>query len=133
MKKIVVLLSVVFMMSVTIAGCGGNDDTIQTCIISNNSYISQSELESASEADTLTANEAVFASIHFIESPKGMEYTVKWYVDGEEIKSETKAIQSDTQDILIYELEDEWVKVGSLKLEVIYKDTVLLLKEITIQ
>lgn len=62
-----------------------------------------------------------------------MEYTVKWYVDGEEIKSETKAIQSDTQDILIYELEDEWVKVGSLKLEVIYKDTVLLLKEITIQ
>lgn len=62
-----------------------------------------------------------------------MAYTVKWYLDGSEIKSETKATQKDTQDIVVFELEEEQVIEGSLKVEVIYKDTILLTKELTIQ
>ncbi|MDD5935257.1 MAG: hypothetical protein PUC65_06830 [Clostridiales bacterium] len=62
-----------------------------------------------------------------------MTYTVKWYLDGSEIKSETKATQKDTQDIVVFELEEEQVIEGSLKVEVIYKDTILLTKELTIQ
>lgn len=133
MKKVIVLLAAVFMMAVALAGCGGNDDTIQTCIISNSSYTSQSELDSASQADTLTAKKPIYASIHFIESPKGMEYTVKWYIDGTEIKSETKATGKDVQDIVIYRLEAEQAAEGSLKIEVIYKDTILLTKELSIR
>ena len=126
MKKVTVLLITILMMAVSLVGCGGNDDTIQTCIISNSSYSLQEELESANQEDALIVNEPVYASVHFVESPKGMEYTVKWYLDGTEIKSETKATEKDMQDIVVYELEAEQAAAGSLKLEVIYKDTILL-------
>ena len=133
MKKVTVLLITILMMAVSLVGCGGNDDTIQTCIISNSSYSLQEELESANQEDALIVNEPVYASVHFVESPKGMEYTVKWYLDGTEIKSETKATEKDMQDIVMYELEAEQAVAGSLKLEVIYKDTILLTKELIIQ
>jgi hypothetical protein len=133
MKKVTVLLITILMMAVSLVGCGGNDDTIQTCIISNSSYSLQEELESANQEDALIVNEPVYASVHFVESPKGMEYTVKWYLDGTEIKSETKATEKDIQDIVVYELEAEQAAAGSLKLEVIYKDTILLTKELIIQ
>jgi len=133
MKKVMVLLVSLLMMVVSLVGCNGNDDTIQTCIISNSSYSSQGELESANQEDVLTANEPIYASVHFVESPKGMEYTVKWYLDDTEIKSETKATEKDVQDIVIYELEADQAIAGSLKLEVIYKDTILLAKELTVQ
>ena len=133
MKKVTVLLITILMMAVSLVGCGGNDDTIQTCIISNSSYSSQEELESANQEEALIVNEPVYASVHFVESPKGMEYTVKWYLDGTEIKSETKATEKDMQDIVVYELEAEQAVAGSLKLEVIYKDTILLTKELIIQ
>ncbi len=133
MKKVMVLLISILMMVVSLVGCSGNDDTIQNCIISNSSYSSQDELESANQEDVLTANKPIYASVHFVESPKGMEYTVKWYLDDTEIKSETKATEKDMQDIVIYELEAEQAIAGSLKLEVIYKDTILLTKELTVQ
>ena len=133
MKKVTVLLITILMMAVSLVGCGGNDDTIQTCIISNSSYSLQEELESANQEDALIVNEPVYASVYFVESPKGMEYTVKWYLDGTEIKSETKATEKDMQDIVVYELEAEQAAAGSLKLEVIYKDTILLTKELIIQ
>ena len=133
MKKVMVLLITFLMMAVSLVGCGGSDDTVQSCIISNSSYSSQDELESANQEDTLTANEPIYASVHYIESPKGMEYTVKWYIEGTEIKSETKATEKDMQDIVVYELEAEQAIAGSLKVEVIYKDTILLTKEIIIQ
>ena len=133
MKKVMVLLVSLLMMVVSLVGCNGNDDTIQTCIISNSSYSSRGELESANQEDVLTANEPIYASVHFVESPKGMEYTVKWYLDDTEIKSETKATEKDVQDIVIYELEADQAIAGSLKLEVIYKDTILLAKELTVQ
>ena len=133
MKKVTVLLITIMTMAVSLVGCGENDDTIQTCIISNSSYSLQEELESANQEEALIVNEPVYASVHFVESPKGMEYTVKWYLDGTEIKSETKATEKDMQDIVMYELEAEQAVAGSLKLEVIYKDTILLTKELIIQ
>ena len=53
MKKVTVLLITILMMAVSLVGCGGNDDTIQTCIISNSSYSLQEELESANQEDAL--------------------------------------------------------------------------------
>lgn len=133
MKKVLTLFVMIIMITTVFAGCAGNDDTIQTCIISNTSYTSQSELESATQTDTLSADEPIYASVHFVESPKGMEYSVKWYLEGTEIKSETKATVNDAQDIVVYELEAEQAIAGTLKLEVIYKDTVLRTQELKIQ
>lgn len=133
MKKYLTLFVTVIMIAAMLTGCGGNDDTIQTCIISNTSYTSQSEMESAVETDTLTTDEPIYASVYFVESPIGMEYSVKWYLDGTEIKCETKATVNDAQDIVVYELEAEQAIEGTLKVEIIYKDTTLLTKELKIQ
>lgn len=133
MKKILSLFVMVIMITTIFSGCGSNDDTIQTCIVSNTSYTLQSELESATQAETLNADEPIYASVHFVESSKGMEYSVKWYLDGTEIKSETKATVNDTQDVVVYELEAEQAIAGTLKIEVIYKDTVLRTQELKIQ
>lgn len=133
MKKYLTLFVMVIMMTTVFTGCGGSDNTIQTCIISNTSYTSQSELEAATQADTLSADEPIYASVHFVESPKGMEYSVKWYLDGTEIKSETKSTVNDAQDIVVYELVAGQATAGTLKLEVFYKDTVLRTQEINIR
>jgi hypothetical protein len=133
MRKISIRLALVLTITVILTGCGGNDDTIQGCIISNTSYTSQKELDLASQPDNLIAEEKVYASVHFIETPKGMEYTAKWYLDGTEIKTETKKTVNDRQDVVVYELDAKQALVGTLKLELIYKDTVLLTKELKIQ
>lgn len=133
MKKNLTLFARVIIIAGMFTGCSSNDNTIQTCIISNTSYTSQSEMESAVETDTLTAEKPVYASIHFVESPKGMEYSVTWYLDQTEIKSETKTTKNHTQDIIIYELESEHAVKGTLEVVVIYKDTTLLTKELEIQ
>lgn len=133
MRKYLTLIVTVIIIAAMFTGCGGNDDTIQTCIISNTSYTSQSKMESAVETDTLTADKPIYASIHFVESPKGMKYSIKWYLNGTEIKSETKATVNDTQDIVVYKLEAEQAVEGTLKVEIIYKDTTLLTKELKIQ
>lgn len=132
-KKVALLLITILTMSILLVGCGGSDDTVQTCVISNNSYFTQDELEAANQDKILTANEPIYASIHFVESPKGMEYTVKWYIDGNEIKSETKATEKEIQDIVVFELEETKATAGSLKVEVVYKETILVTKELSIQ
>ena len=119
MKKAITLFVAIMMIATTLTGCGGSDDTIQTIIVSNSGYTSQDELESVIQVETLAADEPIYASIYFVESPKGMEYTVKWYLDGTEIKSETKATVNDTQDVVVYELKTEKITEGTLKLEVI--------------
>ncbi|HKM34246.1 MAG TPA: hypothetical protein VJY54_05845 [Lachnospiraceae bacterium] len=133
MKKGIVLLLILLSLVLLLSGCVGNDDTIQTYVIANESYLVQDDLEAADQPEFLNAGKTVYASIHFIESPQGMEYGVKWYLNDAEIKRETKATQKDLQDIIVYELEAENVVAGTLKLEVSYKDMVLLNKQISIQ
>ena len=133
MRKIFAFSFIAVLMIAVLTGCSGNDDTVQTCIISDVSYSSESELEAAEQPDTLTLNEPIYASIHFIESPKGSEYTVKWYLDNNEIKVETKVTENDMQDVVVYELEADQAQKGTLKVEVIYGEDILLSKELVIQ
>ena len=133
MKKILSLVLGAMLLMVILVACGGNDNTIQTCIIANESYSKKVDLEAATQPATLTAASPVYASVHIVESPKGMEYTIKWYLNDTEIKTETKATENDQQDIVVYELEAENVVPGNLKVKVLYKDTVLITKELPIK
>lgn len=133
MQKIFAFSFIAVLMISVLTGCSGNDDTVQTCIISDVSYSSENKLETAEQPDTLALNEPVYASVHFIESPKGSEYTVKWYLDNTEIKAETKATENDMQDVVVYELEADQAQKGTLKVEVIYGEDMLLSKELIIQ
>lgn len=133
MKKFISIMIVFISLSVILAACGGNSNTVQNYNISNTSVTSINELEGMEQPTTLTAGEQIYANIHFIESPKGTEYAAIWYMDGTEIKRETKETENDMQDLIVYELEAEQVLSGALKLEIAYKDTILLTKEIEIQ
>lgn len=133
MKKIITLILALIMITASISGCGGYDNTIQNIVVSNTSYTAENDFKSAPQPETLSFGEPIFASIYFIESPKGMEYTVKWYIDENEVKSETKATVNAPKDIMVYELEEDKASAGNLKIEVMYKDTVLFTKEIKIE
>ncbi len=131
--KIIPIIAIVLTMLLTLAGCGGNSNTVQRCIISNDSFTTQDSLDAASQPENLTEKENVYASVYFIESPKGMEYTVKWYLDGNEIQSETKATINDMKDIIVFKLDAEKASAGTLKVKVMYDDTMLFSKEIAIK
>ena len=133
MKKIVSLIIAIVTLSVILGACNGSNNTIQNYNVSNISVTSISELENMTQPATLTAGEPIYANIHFIESPKGTEYTAIWYLDGTEIKRETQKTESDMQDLVVYELEAEQTLSGILKLEITYDDTILLTKEFEIQ
>lgn len=132
MRKMIAFLAALGVMLVCLTGCFDNTP-IENLIVSGESYTEQKELDLAAQPDGLKANENVFASVSLIESPKGMEYTVVWYIDGTQILSETTATVNDMRDIVVYELEAEKAKPGLLKVEVVYKDTVLVTKELTIK
>ena len=133
MRKIIAIILAAALLTVVLSGCGNHNDTVQNCIISNMSYASKEDMDSAIQPEVLSANETVYTSVYFIESPKGMEYTVKWYHNDTEIMSETKATIHDKRDVLVYTLDKEGVEAGTLKVEIIYKDTVLFEKELEIQ
>lgn len=133
MKKVISFIVLVLMCSALFFGCSGSDDTVEAFVVSNQSYTTQKDVESAKSADALEAGKEVFASVHFIESPKGMEYTVKWSLDNNEIKSETKATANGPRDTVVYNLEADKAKAGTLKVEIIYKDSVLTTKELLVK
>jgi len=126
------LITVVLMASI-FAGCSAGSNTVETCVISNEQYTDKAGLESAKQQQSFEADKDIFASVYFIESPKGMEYTGKWYVDGTEVKTEQKEMTTDTHGVIAFSLEADKLKTGVLRFEIVYGDDVLLSKELTVQ
>lgn len=122
----------IMVVIVMLTGCGENN-TVQKFYVSEESYETEEAMENATQPDQLAVGQAVYGSVNFIESPKGMEYTVKWYLDGNEIKTETKEMISDKRGVIVFNLEADQVAEGTLKFEVIYKDDVLCSKELVVK
>jgi len=136
MKKIktVVLLFVVFSLLITsLAGCGGSTNTVETCVLSTEQYAEKTALESAVQPEYFETSQDIYASVHFIESPLGMEYTGKWYINGNEVKTETKEMTTDKSGIIIFSLEADKLTVGTVRFEIVYSDDILFTKELTVQ
>jgi hypothetical protein len=62
-----------------------------------------------------------------------MEYTARWTVDGSEIKSETKAMETDKQGMIVFALETENVETGAVVCEILHGDDILLSRELSVQ
>lgn len=133
MKKVISVLFLLLMCASLFVGCSGSNDTVETFVIAQESYTTKNDIEAAPKTESLEAGKEIFASVHFVESPQGMEYKIKWYLNNNEIKSETKATTKGPQDIVVYSLEADKATAGSLKVEIIYKDTVLTAKELPIK
>ena len=131
MKNIVILLLCVMVFVLAFAGCG-ESTTVSSYIISDKQYTEKDDLESAAQLEQLAAGSDVHASVYFIESPKGMEYTAKWYMDGNEVKADTQKMPTDKCGIIVFSLEADKVTAGTLKFEVSYDGNIISSKEITV-
>ena len=117
--------------SLALAGCG-NSNTVSRFIISDRLYTERSELENAKQPEQLTAGMDVYASVYFIESPKGMEYTAKWFIDGNEVKTDAQKMPSDRKGMIVIPLEGNKVAPGTLKFELSFGGHILASKELVV-
>jgi len=112
-------------------GCG-ESNTVASFIVSERQYAERSSLESAKQPEQLTAGKTIYASVSFIESPKGMEYTAKWFIDGNEVKTDKQKMPTDRKGIIIFSLEEDKVTAGTLKFQISYNSYILASKELII-
>jgi len=62
-----------------------------------------------------------------------MEYTGKWYIDGNEVKIEVQEMPTDKNGIIIFSLEADKVTTGTVKFEIVYDDDILFTRELTVK
>ena len=86
------LIAALLMMLMT--GCG-QQNTVESFVVSNSPFEEKADIEDATQPEKVFENEPVYASVYFIESPKGMEYTANWYLDGTEIKTDVQETTTD--------------------------------------
>ena len=135
MKKInglLLMLTICTSLAFMLAGCS-KSNPITDIVISNEQYTNQSAIDKASQPTELAKDKDVYASVYFIESPKGMKYTAKWFFNATEIKTDEKEMVTDKKGAIIFPLETDKLKEGTLKLQIIYKDDVLIEKEIIVK
>ena len=102
-----------------LTGC--EDDPVEKFIVANEAYATADAMEAAAQPEALRAGETVYASISFIESPKGMKYAVEWLLDGTQVFAEEKEMETDKRGIIVYELPGDKATAGQLALRVLYK------------
>lgn len=133
MKKIATILMLCISLMMIFTACGSKDNTIQNIIVSDKQYTKQADIEHAKQQTSFSAGTNLYASIYFIESPKGMKYTAKWFLNNKEIEPEEKEMVSDKCGIIIYSLEADKVAAGKLKLQIVYGNDILYEKEFTVR
>jgi hypothetical protein len=90
-------------------------------------------MEKAVPPESLKAGEPVYASVYFIESPKGMKYTVEWLLNNTQVNTEEKEMETDKCGVIVFELPRDTATAGQLTLRVLYKGKLLFDKEMPIK
>lgn len=124
------LFSILILFTLVLAGC--ESSTVAKYIVSDRQYTDIKDLDSAKPPEQLKTGQDIYASVYFIESPKGMEYTAKWFINGNEVKTDTQKMPTDRKGIIVFNLEGDKAAAGTLKFQIIYKDLVLASKELVI-
>lgn len=130
-KNIAFMLFITTVFAFALAGCG-KSNTVSSYIVSDQQYAERSDLESAKQPEQLTAGKDLYASVYFIESPKGMEYTAKWSINGNEVKTDTQKMSTDKSGLIVFSLEGDKVIAGTLKFEIRYDGDILASRELVI-
>ncbi|MGI6669827.1 MAG: hypothetical protein ACOX4M_10860 [Acetivibrionales bacterium] len=135
MKKIIglVILFIACALLIVVFANRAHINTVTGIAIANEQYTDRAAIENTEIPKELSKDKDVYASIYFIESPKGMKYRVKWFIDGKEVKTEEKEMTTNTKGFIIYKLEKEKLHEGLLKLQVLYEETVLAERETMIR
>lgn len=134
MKKVngLLLILIIASLAFVLTGCG-ESSPIQGIVISNEQYTDETAIDKATQPTELAKDKEIYASVSFIESPKGMKYTAKWLLNDKEIKTQEKEMATDKKGIIIFPLESDKLDKGTLKIKIMYKDSVLKEKEIIVK
>lgn len=125
------LLVLIAFIAIAFTGCA-DSNTVSGCIVSDRKYTDRNSLDSAIQPERLKAGLDVYASVYFIESPKGMEYTAKWFINGNEVKADTQKMPTDRKGLTVFSLEGDLVIAGALRFEVSYDGELLVSRELFI-
>ena len=131
--KAAILLTMIVLFVIVLTGCNGHSDVVETCVLSTEQYVEKKALENAPQPESFVTGESIYASVHFIESPLGTEYTGKWYLNGAEIKSETQQMITDRKGIILFTLDANKVTPGTIRFQIMYADDVLFSKELLVR
>ena len=139
MKKkviIIILVVVALLLGVMVVTHMGNDDTpIVSGIIANKSFNNYKDLEAAKQSQELSNKNDIFATVHYIESPKGEKYVAKWTLNGKDIKKETLEVTGDTQGVLTTKISSSDLAEGKLQFCILSnaKNKILYSNQITLK
>lgn len=128
-KSLIILIVLSASFALLLAGCESN--TVASLIVSDRQY-NESDLKNAKQPEQLRTGKDIYASVYFIESPMGMEYTAKWFINGIEVKTDTKKLPTDRKGMIIFTLEGDKVIAGRLKFQINYGNDILDSKELVI-
>ena len=133
-KTLIIFLIICIAVMPLLMGCG-DSTPVETFVLSPQQLTDQNSIEKAAktEQNELSAGSNIFANVSLIESPKGMKYTINWLLNGQQVKTEDKATATEPRCILTYTLEKEKLHAGDLKVQILYKDTVLAEKDVTVK
>lgn len=125
------VLIILFVLALALAACDGSN-TVAGLIVSDRQYTQKNDLESAEQPEQLAARKDIYASVYFIESARGTEYTAKWYIGGNEVKTDTQKLLTDRKGMIVFSLERDKVRAGTLRFEIWYDNYNLASKELVI-
>lgn len=130
--KIIGIIAVIVFLTVIVFFVGGRDNTpIVSGIIDTKEYSDYKEFDELATVNSLSIDDHVIFSMHFIESPTGKKYDIKWLIDASQVQSETVEVIKGTQGVLTSELQSANRKAGTVRVEVYNagQDKILFSKE----
>lgn len=130
MKPLFHIIALAQLLAFGLAGCTGT--TVERCIVADAQYVTVEEVSEAQQPTSINSGQDAFASIEFIESPKDMQYSVKWYSNGNLVKEKTKAVP-DIHSVLIYKLDGSKVAPGNLRADVLFRNEVIHTQEVDVK
>lgn len=131
MKKLKFGALIVFLTIIVFCFAGCEDSTVSTVVLSNTQITEESALNSSADT-TIQSGKDLYANVLFVESPKGMKYTAKWFKDKKTLKTDEQAMTSDKKGIISFKLDGKQVTVGKYIFEIDYKDKNIYSKDFSV-
>ena len=127
------LAALLLAMLLPVALCACEDSPVMRMVVSETAYADIDTLDHAGQPASLPAGRPVHASVHVIESPKGMGYTARWLLAGGQIRTQQQATQTEPAGVLVFPLDGALAEKGMLTVQVLFRETVLSIVEIPVK
>lgn len=96
----------------------GHSSVVMHFVVAAQEYRSSSEVEVAQTQEILKAGEDLFASVYFIESPRGTEYEVRWVSGNTVIETVKKEMVEDKRGVLTFMLPAKKALPGTYDVQI---------------